>query len=85
MAFCKDRRACVLSHFNHIRLCTTLWTVACQAPLSMGLSRQEHWSELPCRPPGDLPNPGIEPVSLASPALADGFFLSTWEAICKYN
>ena len=39
----------------------TPWTVACQAPLSMGFSRQEYWSELPFPPPGDLPNPGIEP------------------------
>ena len=52
----------------------TLWTVACPAPLSMGLPRQEHWSGLPCPPPGDLPNPGIEPASLRSPALAGGFF-----------
>ena len=46
-------------------------TVAHQAPLPMGLSRQEHWSRLPCPPPGDLPDPGIEP---ASPALAGRFF-----------
>ena len=39
----------------------TLWTVACQAPLSMGFSRQEYWSGLPFPSPGDLPNPGIEP------------------------
>ena len=45
------------------------WTVACQAPLSMGRSRQEYWIGLPCPPPGDLPNPGIEPGSHASPAL----------------
>ena len=38
-----------------------LWTIACQAPLSTGFSRQEYWSGLPCLPPGDLPNPGIEP------------------------
>ena len=44
----------------------TLWTVACQAPLSVGFSRQEYWSVLPCSPPGDLPDPGIEP---GSPAL----------------
>ena len=43
----------------------TPWTVAHQAPLSMGFSRQEHWSGLPCPPPGDLPNPGIEPVSFS--------------------
>ena len=41
----------------------TLWTVACQAPLSMGFSREEDWSEFPFPPPGDLPNPGIEPWS----------------------
>ena len=45
-----------------------------QAPLSMGFSRQEYWSGLPCRPPGDLPDPGIEPASLMSSALAGGFF-----------
>ena len=49
----------------------------------MGFSRQEYWSGLPCPPPGDLPNPGIEPASLMSPELAGGFFTSsaTWEAI----
>ena len=48
----------------------------------MGFSRQEYWSGLPCPPPGDVPNPGIEPVSLMSPALAGGFFTTsaTWEA-----
>ena len=49
-------------------------TVALQAPLSMGFSSQEHWSGLLCPPPGDLPDPGLEPRSLASPALAGGFF-----------
>ena len=47
----------------------TPWTVAPQAPLSMGFSRQEYWSELPCPSPGDFPNPGIEHASLMSPAL----------------
>ena len=58
-------------------------TVARQAPLSMGFSRQEHWSGLPCPPPGDLPNPGIKPTSLTSPALGDRFFTtgSTWKAL----
>ena len=51
----------------------TLWTVGHQAPLSMEFSRQECWSGLPC-PPGDLPDPGIEPMSLMSPALAGRFF-----------
>ena len=57
-------------------------TVAHQAPLSMGFSRQEYWSRLPCPPSGDLPKPGIEPASLISPVLAGGFFTTstTWEA-----
>ena len=65
-----------------LQSCLTPWTAACQAPLSMGFSRQEYWRELPFPPPGDLPNPGIEPVSLVSPALAGGFFTTstTWEA-----
>ena len=50
----------------------TLWTVSHQAPLSVGFSRQEHWSELPCPPPKDLPNLGIEPISPVSPALQAG-------------
>ena len=66
----------------HVRLCETPWTVAPRAPLSLGFSRREYWSGLPCPPPGDLPDPGIRPVSLISPALAGGFFSpgSTWEA-----
>ena len=48
--------------------------MACKAPLSMGFSRKEHWSGLPCPPPGDLPHPGIKSLSPASPALAGGFF-----------
>ena len=78
----RNRPACVLSHFNHVRLFATLWTVARQASMSMGFSRQEYWSELPCSPPGNLPNPGIEPSSLMSPALAGRFFTTStiWEA-----
>ena len=64
----------LLSRFGHVQLCAALWTVACQAPLSMAFSRQEYWSGLPCPPPGDLPNPGIKP---RSPALqADSLPLS---------
>ena len=72
----------LLSRFSHVQHFETLWTIAHQAPLSMGFSRQEYWSGLPCPPPGDLPNPGIEPASLTSPALAGGFFTgrATWEA-----
>ena len=53
-----------------------------QVPLFMGFSRQEYWSELLCPPPGDLPNPGIKPTSLTSPALAGELFTTstTWEA-----
>ena len=62
--------ACVLSRFSHVQVFTVPWTVALQAPLSMGFSRQECWSGLPCPSPGDLPDPGIEPTSIMSPALA---------------
>ena len=73
-------RACVLSRFSCVQLFATLWTIACQAPLSMGFSRQEYLSGLPCLPPEDLPNPGIEPTSHVS-TLAGGFFTTcaTWE------
>ena len=59
---------------SQLSLFVTPWTVAHQSPLSMGFSRQEYWSGLSCPPPGDLPNPGIEPTSLAPPALAGEFF-----------
>ena len=55
--------ACVLSHSSRVQLFGTLWTVARQAPLSMGSSRQKYWSGLPFPSPGDLPDPGIEPRS----------------------
>ena len=60
----------------------TPWTATCLASLTMGFSRQEYWSGLPCPPLGHLPNPGIEFMSLLSPALADRFFIIciTWEA-----
>ena len=66
--------ACVRSHFSCCKLFVILWTVACQASLSMGFSRLEYWSGLPYPSPGDLPNPGIKPASLISPALAGKFF-----------
>ena len=59
---------------SHVRLFVTLWTVACQAPLSMGFSRQEFWSGLPFSPPGDIPDSGIKPSYLKSSALAGRFF-----------
>ena len=65
-----EARVCV---FSRVRLLATLWTAARQAPLSLGFSRQECWSGSPCPPPGDLPDPGIEP---ASPALQADSLLS---------
>ena len=59
---------------SHVRLFATPWTVASQAPLSMGFSRQEYWSELPFPSPGDLPDPEIKPVTPVSPALVGRFF-----------
>ena len=66
----------MLSHFSRVQFFVTLWTVARQALLSMGFSRQEYWSGFPFPPPGDLPDPGMELTSLMSPALA-GSFLTT--------
>ena len=67
---------------SRVWLFAALWTVALQAPLSMGFPRQVCWSGLPFPPPGDLPNPGIEPMSLESPVLTGRFFTpsATWEA-----
>ena len=59
-----ENTLCVLSRFSCVWLFTTLWTIAHQAPLSMGFSRQEYWSGLPCPSPGDLPSPGTDPASL---------------------
>ena len=68
--------ACVPSSFRCVRFFVILWTVACQVPLSMGLSRQECWGGLPCPPPGNLPDPGIKPMSSVSLALASGFYFT---------
>ena len=65
---------CVHSHFSRVLFCVILWTVACQAPLSMGFSRQEYCSRLPLPSPWDLSYPGFEPVSLKHFALVGGFF-----------
>ena len=72
---------------SRVRLYATPWTVAHQAPLFMGFSRQEYWSGLPCPPSGDFPDPGIKPASLASPELTGGFFTTraTWEAITQFS
>ena len=61
----------IVQPLSHVRLSVTPWTEAWQAPLSMEFSKQEYWSWLPLPTPGNLPNPGIEPVS---PELAGGFF-----------
>ena len=76
----------MLSHFSCVRIFATPGTVACQAPLSMGFSRQEYWSGFPRPPPSYPPKPGIKPVSLASPTprlLKTGFQGSTctWVSI----
>ena len=73
---------CVLSHFRRLRLFAAPWTAAHQAPLSVGFSRQEYWSGSPCPPPGDRPDPGIEPRSL-SPAFA-GRFLYPWRLCLRF-
>ena len=77
-----DHSKVQVSHFSHVELCAVPRTVAHQVSLSMGFSRQEYWSGLPCLAPGDLPNSEIEPASLVSSALAGGFFTTsaTWEA-----
>ena len=84
---CVTMHAYMLSRFSRVWLFVTLWTVGCQAPLSMESPRQEYWSGLSFPPPGNLPDSGIEPTSLMSPALAGGFFITsaTWEAISKDN
>ena len=79
MCVCVCVCACtrVLSSFSHVLLFATLWTINYQDPLSKGFFRQEYWSGLPCPPPGDFFNPGIEFASLTSPALVGGFFTMT--------
>ena len=73
---------CVCESLSHVQLLVTPWTVACQASLPTEFSRQEYWSGLPRPPPGDLPDPGTQPGSFMSPALAGGLFTTsaTWEA-----
>ena len=65
-----DSKFSSVQSLSHVRLCVTLWTLACWARLSVGFSRQEYWRGLPYPSSGDLPNPGTEPASLASPILA---------------
>ena len=80
-------------YFSCVQFFATPWTVGHQAPLSMGFSRQEFWSELPLPPPEDIPNPGIEATSPMSAALVGGFFTTStiwkahkvWLNSCKTN
>ena len=74
--------ACAKSLQSRLTL-SDLWTVACQALLLVGFSRQEYWSGLPCPPPEDLPDPGFEPKSLTSPVSAGRFFTTSasWEVL----
>ena len=78
--------ACIPSHFSCVWFWVTLWIVAPQAPLLMGFSWQEYWSQLPSPPPWYLPNPDIEPISFMSSVLAGRFFTMsiTWETL-KYH
>ena len=82
---CMCLYACVCT-LSHVWFFVNPWAVACQAPLSMGFSRQEYWNRLLFPPPGDLPNPGIKPRSLVSPAWTGVFFTSwsTREALLFY-
>ena len=80
----------VLSRFSRTRFFATIWTIAHYIPLSMGFSRQEYWSGLPCPPPGDLSNPGIEPESFMSPQFSPvqslshvRLFVTPWTAACQ--
>ena len=77
-----DRGACMLG-----RLYATPWTVVCQTSLPIGFSRQEYWNGLLCLPPGDLPDPGIESMSLMSAALARRFVATSasWEALTEVH
>ena len=77
------QKGVLLSHFSHVGFFTTLGTVAPQIPLSMGFSRQEYWSGVPCPSPADLPEPGIKPAYLMSPAMTGGLFTTSaaWEAL----
>ena len=80
---CHPDAAAVAKSLQSCPTFATLWTVALQAPLSVGFSKQEYCRGLPCPPPRDLPNPGTEPACLPSPALTGRFFTTcgTWKAL----
>ena len=77
--------AYMLSHFSRVWLFATFWTVTHQAPLSMGFSRQEYWSGWTCSPPGDLCDPGIEPVSHISCTVSQVLYLLALLDIILYT
>ena len=85
LSFFIDKIPCMLSRSVMSNSLGPFRLLAHQASLSMGFSRQEYWSGLPFPPPGDLPDPGTEPVSPACPVLASGYFATstTWEASLK--
>ena len=75
-------KGCLVCMLNRVRHLVTPWTITCQAPLPVGFSRREYWGGLPFPPPGDLPNPGIEPTSPESPELqAESLPLEQLESI----
>ena len=76
-----NTHVCMLNCFSHVQVFATLWIIDHQAPQLEGFSRQGYWTVLPCPPARDLPNRGIVPLSLMSPALASRFFTTsaTWE------
>ena len=76
------RMCCVLNYFSCVWLFVTLWTVALQAPLSMGFSRQEYWRALPCPPPGDLSDPGIELMFPVTPAMQVDSIPLSHQGVC---
>ena len=80
--FFKSKDKLCVQLLSHVRLFTVPWTVACKAPLTIAFSQQEYWSMLSFPTPGDHPDPGTEPTSLVSPALAGRFFTTsaTWES-----
>ena len=80
-----ELRSCACSVISIMSNSVTLWTVAHQAPLPMGFSRQEYWIGLPCPPSGDLPNPGIKLASPKSPALAGRFFTTSATSSTEIN
>ena len=80
-----ELRSCACSVISIMSNSVMLWTVAHQAPLSMGFSRQEYWSGLPCPPSGDLPDSGIKPASLKFPALVDRFFTTSATSNTEIN